>query len=88
MIFLGISTFLTYPALFSFISETTDERYEGKTFGYIFTFQLGGGTILLILGGISADIWGIWTPFTLLGLLSLFVAIFFFYNRHKLTTLD
>lgn len=87
MIFLGISTFLTYPALFSFISETTDERYEGKTFGYIFTFQLGGGTILLFLGGISADIWGIWTPFILLGLLSLFVAIIFFINRHKLTTL-
>ena len=87
MIFLGISTFLTYPALFSFISEITDEGYEGKTFGYIFTFQLGGGTILLILGGITADIWGIWTPFILLGILCLFVAIIFFYYRHKLTTL-
>ena len=71
MILLGISTFLTYPALFSFISEATHESIEGKTFGIIFTLQLGGGTILLFLSGLFSDIYGIWIPFALIGVLSL-----------------
>ena len=84
MILLGVSTFMTYPAMFSFVSELTDETIEGKTFGYIFTFQLGGGTILLFLGGVTADIWGIWTPFIILGLLCFLVAIELVFNYNKL----
>ena len=70
IIFLGLATFLTYPALFSFISEITDENTEGKIFGYIFTIELAGGTIILLISGITSDIWGIWTPFMILGVLS------------------
>jgi FSR family fosmidomycin resistance protein-like MFS transporter len=40
IVFLGIATFLSYPALFSFISEVTDENIEGKMFVYIFTIEL------------------------------------------------
>jgi MFS family permease len=70
IIFLGLATFLTFPALFSFISEISDENLEGKTFGYIFTIELAGGTIVLLISGITSDIWGIWTPFMILGVLS------------------
>lgn len=83
MVFLGISTFLTYPALFSFISEATHESVEGKTFGLIFTLQLGGGTTLLFLGGILSDIFGIWAPFALLGSLSLFYTLILMINYEK-----
>ena len=75
IIILGVSTFLTFPALFSFVSETTQENAEGKTFGYIFTIQLGGGAILLFLSGVLSDIFGIWIPFFLLGLSSFIVGI-------------
>ena len=75
MVILGISTFLTFPALFSFVSEMTDKKIEGKTFGYTFTFQLGGGTVMLFLSGFLSDIWGIWIPFFLLGL----VCILYFF---------
>ena len=71
IIILGLSTFLTYPALFSFVSELTDENIGGKTFGIIFTLELAGGTIILFLSGLASDIWGIWTPFMILGVLSL-----------------
>lgn len=65
---LGLSSFLSFPALFSFISEVTHESIEGKTFGYTFTLQLGGGTIFLFFSGAMADILGIWIPFAFLGI--------------------
>lgn len=75
IIILGVATFLTFPALFSFISEISDENLEGKTFGYIFTIELAGGTLVLFISGITSDIWGIWTPFMILGVLSFLSAI-------------
>lgn len=83
MILLGIAVFLTYPALFSFVSEVTDESVEGWTFGLTFTFQTGGGTILLFLGGVLSDLYGIWMPFVLLGLLSLLFSFVLLINYHK-----
>jgi len=84
MILLGFSVFLTYPALSSFISEVTDESSEGSTFGIVFTLQLGGGTILLFLGGFLSDIYGIWIPFVILGIPSLFFSILLmFYRKNK-----
>jgi len=83
MVLLGVSTFITFPALFSFVSEKTDKKVEGKTFGYILTIQLGGGTVLLFLSGLLSDLWGIWVPFVALGLMSIFVASLLIVNRNK-----
>jgi len=83
MVLLGISTFVTFPAMFSFVSEKTHESMEGKTFGYVLTIQLGGGTVLLFLSGVFSDIWGIWIPFTILGFLCFFVAFVLIGNRKK-----
>ena len=83
MVFLGISIFLTFPTLASFISENTHESVEGRTFGTIFTLQLGGGTLLLFIGGILSDIIGIWTPFAILGVLSLILSIALRLNYNK-----
>lgn len=82
IVLLGIATFLSYPALFSFISEITNENVEGKMFGYIFTVQLAGGTIILFLSGVTSDLWGIWTPFAILGFLS-FISAFLLIARRK-----
>lgn len=84
MIFLGISSFISFPAIFSYVSEITEDPSEGKTFGYIFTFQLGIGTLLLFISGVTADIWGIWTPFFILGFFSLLTALLFIINQSKL----
>lgn len=83
MILLGIAVFLTYPALFSFVSEVTHESVEGWTFGLTFTFQTGGGTIILFIDGALSDIFGIWTPFALLGILSLLFTIILLFNYQK-----
>ena len=84
IVLLGIATFLSYPALFSFISEITNENIEGKMFGYIFTVQLAGGTIILFLSGVTSDLWGIWTPFTILGVLSFISAALLFIKRKSI----
>ncbi len=83
MLLLGVSTFLTYPALLSIISEATHESVEGRTFGIIFTLQLGGGTTLLFFGGVLADIFGIGIPFAILGALSLILASLLIINYRK-----
>ena len=83
MIFLGIAVFLTYPSLFSFVSEVTHESVEGWTFGLTFTFQTGGGTILLFAGGVLSDLFGIWMPFALLGSLALLLASVLLINYQK-----
>lgn len=83
MILLGIAVFLTYPALFSFVSEVTHESVEGWTFGLTFTFQTGGGTIILFMGGVLSDLFGIWMPFALLGILSLLFTIVLLLNYQK-----
>jgi FSR family fosmidomycin resistance protein-like MFS transporter len=84
MVLLGLSVFLTYPALSSFISEVTDESSEGSTFGIVFTLQLGGGTILLFFGGFLSDIYGIWIPFVILGVPSLVLSmVLLFYRKSE-----
>jgi FSR family fosmidomycin resistance protein-like MFS transporter len=83
MICLGIAVFLTYPALFSFVSEVTHESVEGWTFGLTFTFQTGGGTIILLLGGVLSDFYGIWMPFALLGTLCLLFTLILLLNYQK-----
>ena len=42
---LGSAVFITYPALFSFVSEASHRRLQGAAFGLIFGFQLLGGSL-------------------------------------------
>lgn len=83
MIILGISLFITYPTIFSFISEATHETMESRTFGIVFTLQLGGGTALLFIGGFLSDIYGVWMPFFLLGSSSFLISasLVLFYKK-------
>jgi hypothetical protein len=56
---------------------------EGWTFGLTFLFQTGGGTIILFLGGFLSDLFGIWAPFALLGILSLLFTGVLLFNYNK-----
>ncbi|MGQ0797346.1 MAG: MFS transporter [Methanobacteriota archaeon] len=42
---LGSALFVTYPALFSFVSEASHRELKGAAFGFIFSFQLLGGAV-------------------------------------------
>ena len=83
MILLGISTFITYPALFSFVSNLMAENSEGKNFSYIFSIQQIGGFLLLFISGVHSDLLGIWVPFTILGFFSIIVTGQLLVNNKK-----
>src|SRR5207247_6689150 len=55
---LGSALFLTYPALFSFVAESSHRQLQGAAFGLIFAFQLLGGAVGLLLAGLLADSFG------------------------------
>jgi len=55
---LGSALFLTYPALFSFVAESSHRRLQGAAFGLIFAFQLLGGAVGLLVAGLLADSFG------------------------------
>ena len=52
---LGSTVFITYPALFSFVSETSHRRLQGAAFGVIFAFQLLGGALGAFAAGSIAE---------------------------------
>ncbi len=62
----GVGLFITYPALFAFISESTEDVIGGATFGIVFGLQLVGGAFAGYAAGVMADAFGIHTPFLLL----------------------
>ncbi len=74
---LGSALFLTYPALFSFVSESSHRRLQGAAFGLVFGFQLLGGAIGVFLAGVLASAYGTDAatqaaiPFLFAGLLAL-----------------
>jgi len=51
----GLLLFTTYPALFSLISDATEEHERGTAFGILFGLQLGGGAATVYLSGFLAD---------------------------------
>lgn len=74
---LGSAVFITYPALFSFVSESSHERLQGAAFGIIFGFQLLGGSLgSFAAGSLAAGLRSVGdlestAPFYLLGFLAL-----------------
>jgi len=83
IVLMGITVFITFPAIITYISEITHESIEGKTFATIFTLQTVGGTVFLFFGGLFSDVFGIWIPFILLGLSSLIFSIILLMFRKK-----
>lgn len=55
---LGSALFITYPAVFSFISEASRARVQGAAFGVIFGFQLVGGAAATYASGLLAEALG------------------------------
>lgn len=86
---LGSALFVTYPALFAFASETSQERLRGTAFGVILGFQLLGGSLgSYAAGSLAASLRTTldleWTaPFYLLGALVLAGFVYLFAIRRK-----
>ncbi|MBI4393716.1 MAG: MFS transporter [Euryarchaeota archaeon] len=71
MVFLGMFLFVTYPAVFSHVAETTAAADRGTAYGVVFALQLGGGALMASIAGAIADAYGIEWPFLVVAGLSL-----------------
>jgi FSR family fosmidomycin resistance protein-like MFS transporter len=58
LVIYGAVLFLTYPALFAIVSETTSAEERGTAFGVVFAAQLGGGAAMTYACGVVADTYG------------------------------
>ena len=66
MFLYGVGLFMTYPALFAYITEMTGGKRSERAFGIVFTAQLSGGFVFSFLCGALADVYDIKTPFIVL----------------------
>ena len=56
--FYGALLYVTYPAIFAFVTEATSVRERGTAFGILFGLQLGGGAVTAYACGAIADFLG------------------------------
>jgi MFS family permease len=89
---LGSALFLTYPALFSFVAESSRRQLQGAAFGLIFAFQLLGGAFGLFVAGALGDAFGAAgglessVPFSLAAALALFGFVLLVMVREQVAT--
>lgn len=88
MMLLGTFLFVTYPAVFSHVAETTDAADRGTAYGVVFAMQLGGGALMASVAGWMADIYGIEWPFLVVAALSALSLALFVTSREKRTGLS
>lgn len=75
MFLYGVGLFMTYPALFSYVTENAGEKRSERAFGIVFTAQLTGGFIFSFICGAIADAYSIKTPFVILSMIALLALI-------------
>ncbi|MFH0815615.1 MAG: MFS transporter [Methanobacteriota archaeon] len=66
MFLYGVGLFMTYPALFAYITEMTGGKRSERAFGIVFTAQLTGGFVFSFICGVLSDMYDIKTPFVVL----------------------
>lgn len=87
---LGSAVFITYPALFSFVAESSHERLQGAAFGVIFGFQLLGGSLgSFAAGSLAATFRSVGdlestAPFYLLGVLAVVGFVYLWVIRDRI----
>ena len=72
----GMSLFITYPALLSFVGSTIDGRNRTAAFSVVANTQIIGNSLFTFISGFLSDAFGIHTPFLLLGSVTLVIVIY------------
>jgi MFS family permease len=75
MLAFGCFLFITYPGVFSMISEATGKVSQGVVFGIIFAGQIIGGASIAYFAGLAAQLYGINVPFLMISILAVFPLI-------------
>ena len=82
-IIFGMSIFITYPAILSFVGSSIDAKNRTATFSVVSNFQIIGNSVSAFISGLLSDAYGINTPFFLLGGATFVVALYFVLSIRK-----
>jgi MFS family permease len=82
----GSLLFLTFPALFALIADSTDARLRGFAFGVIFGFQLLGGAAASAVAGVLFESFGPPATFVFLSALAFATFLFLLAARSRVPT--
>ncbi len=73
----GACIFLIYPALQSFVGNAVPARNQPQAFGLVANIQMLTAAIVVLIDGFLSDIFGINSPFIFIGILGVFVTVFY-----------
>lgn len=86
LLLFGAFLFLIYPALQSFVGNAIPSKDQALAFSLVANIQMLTGAIIVLLAGFLSDMFGINSPFILLGVLGCFISIFFLLKRSALAS--
>jgi MFS family permease len=81
LLLFGTFLFLIYPAFQSFVGNVVPSRDQALAFGLVANIQLFTGAVVVLIAGFLSDAFGINSPFILLGVMGIFVSVFYLLKR-------
>lgn len=72
----GVSLFITFPAILSFVGSTIEAKNRTAAFSLVSNIQIVGNSVFAFISGFLSDAFGIHTPFLLLGSITLLVVMY------------
>ena len=72
----GISLFITFPAILSFVGSTISAKNRTAGFSLVSNIQIAGSSVFAFISGYLSDAFGIHAPFLLLGSITVLVVVY------------
>jgi MFS family permease len=72
----GVSLFITFPAILSFVGSTMAAKNRTAGFSLVSNIQIVGNSIFAFISGFISDAYGIHSPFLLLGGITVLVVVY------------
>ncbi len=73
----GVFLFLIYPAFQTFVGTEVPFRDQAQAFGLVANIQMLTGAVVVLIAGFLSDKFGINYPFILMGILGVFISVFY-----------
>lgn len=84
----GSFLFMTWPGLFSMISDATGKVRQGFIFGIIFAGQIVGGASIAYFAGLAAKVYGIGFPFLMVSALAVIPLLILAVSKEPARSVD
>jgi MFS family permease len=77
LFFFGTFLFLVYPGFQSFVGNEVPSKNQAQAFSLSANVQMLSGALVVLIAGFLSDRFGINSPFIFLGILGIFVSVFY-----------